>query len=89
MHLTSFWRRCRLLVTVSAALACMAGEARAQRPTAAALASSGTDSICVERFLAALQSALSRDDSVAVSKLFQYPPLGAPYLARLQLNFRR
>lgn len=76
MDRTSLCRTRRLLLTVAAALACTAHAARAQRPTEAALASSGTDSVRVQRFLAALQSALSRDDSVAVSKLFQYPPLG-------------
>jgi len=76
MNRTSFCRTRRLLLTVAAALAWMACAAQAQRPTEAALASSGTDSVRVKRFLAALQSALSRDDSVAVSKLFQYPTLG-------------
>jgi hypothetical protein len=63
------------LVAVAVTLACTPYVAEAQRPTAAAYASSGTDSLRVKRFLAALQSAISRDDSVAVSKLFQYPSL--------------
>lgn len=76
MNLTSFCQMRRLLVAVAIGLACTAYVAEAQRPTGAALASSGTDSVRVKRFLASLQSALSRDDSVAVSKLFQYPTLG-------------
>ena len=76
MNLTAFCHRHLLPVAAATSLACVANRAETQRPTEATLASSGTDSVRVKRFLAELQSAISRDDSVAVSQLFQYPPLG-------------
>lgn len=76
MQLTSLCQTRLLLVAMPAALACTAYSSEAQRPTQATYALAGTDSVRVKRFLAALQSAIARDDSVAVSKLFQYPSLG-------------
>jgi len=73
--MTSFCHTRIRLVAVAVTLACTAYVAEAQRSTEAAYAMSGTDSLRVKRFLAALQSAMSRDDSVAVSRLFQYPSL--------------
>ena len=78
----------RALLAVAAMLAFPGCAARAQRPTESALASSGTDSVRVRRFLSALQSALSRNDSVAVSKMFQYPSLGV-WDGRQRLHLRR
>lgn len=49
---------------------CTACVAEAQRSTEAAYARSGTDSLRVKRFMTALQSAISRDDRVAVGRLF-------------------
>jgi hypothetical protein len=85
---TPFYQLLRCLIPVAAALASTAYAAPAQRPTRAALASSGTDSVRVARFLAALQSAVSRRDSVAVSRLFQYPTLGV-WDGRRSISLRR
>lgn len=64
-----------LLTALAATLISGARVAHAQRPDEASYRWSGTDSVRVKRFLTTLQTAVANDDSVAVSKLFQYPTL--------------
>ena len=69
------WRSRLSVVAVTAAPVSVPTSAEAQRPTESDVALSRTTSRHAKRALAALQAAIKRDDSVAVSKLFQYPSL--------------